>query len=184
MAEPADRTPLEGRFEAICGRRGVLVRRVSVGDVAQLDTLYVRVLHPPGVWTDGRNANERSIVLSVEHEGARVLLTGDIEEAGERLVVGLDCRAEVMKAPHHGSGTSSGADFIEAVSASDCVVTCAGPASSRVSFETLNRYAANGCRVWRTDILGGVRVSLEKNPPRIESVRRPPGEKRSDGSDG
>ncbi|MCX5770846.1 MAG: DNA internalization-related competence protein ComEC/Rec2, partial [Candidatus Hydrogenedentes bacterium] len=184
LAQTADRTPLEVRFEGLCAERGVPVRRVSAGDAMQLGAMAVRVLHPPSGWTDGRSANESSVVLSVEYEGARVLLTGDVEEAGERLVAWADCRAGVMKAPHHGSGTSSGVEFLDAVSASDCVVTCAGPASSRVSFETLNRYTANGCRVWRTDVLGGIRVNLEKNPPRIESVRRPPGEKRSDGSDG
>jgi competence protein ComEC len=178
MAATADRTPLEGRFEAVCARRGVPVRRVSAGDAAQLDTLAVRVLHPPGGWMEGRSANERSIVLSVEHEGTRVLLTGDIEEAGERLVAGLECRADVMKAPHHGSATSSGAGFLDAVSASDCVMTCAGPASVRVNYGSLARYRANGCRIWRTDVLGGIRVSLEKKPPKIESVRRPPAGKR------
>ena len=178
MAATADRTPLEVRFEAVCGRRGVPVRRVSAGDVAQLDTLAVRVLHPPPGWTDGHSANERSVVLGLDHEGARVLLTGDIEEAGEGLVAGLECRADVVKAPHHGSGTSSGSGFLEAISASDCVVTCAGSASARVNYGGLDRYRANGCRIWRTDVLGGIRVSLEKKPPTIESVRRPPGEKR------
>ena len=174
MPAAADPTPLEALFETLCGRRGVPVRRVSAGDAAHLDTLAVRVLHPPQGWTDGRGANDSSIMLSIEHDGARVLLTSDVEEAGERQVAMLDCRANVIKAPHHGSGTSSGAGFVEAVSASDCVVTCAGPPSARVNSEGLARYRAGGCRVWRTDVLGGVRVSLEEKPLRIESVRRPP----------
>jgi competence protein ComEC len=178
LPDSADRPPLEARFEVLCARVGVPLRRVAAGDSAQLDGLAVRVLHPPAGWAAGRNANDGSVVLSVEHGGNRVLLTGDIERAGEAEVARVECRADVIKAPHHGSATSSGPGLLDAVSASDCIVSCAGTASARVDPDVVARYRASGCEVWRTDVLGGIRVSLDTRPPKIESVRKPPAGKR------
>lgn len=160
----AGRTPLERHFETLCARRGVPVRRVEAGHAVRFDDLAVRVLHPPAGWTNGRSANDCSLVMSVERGQSRVLLTGDIEEEAERLVAGEDCRATVMKAPHHGSATSSSAFFVDAVAPAECVITCAGAPLNRVSRETIATYEARGCRVWRTDILGGVRVKLTDKP--------------------
>jgi len=167
------RTPLEKRFETLCAQSGVPVRRVEAGHVLQLDDINIRLVHPPADWTPGRPANDCSLVMLVERGKTRVLLTGDIEEEAERLVAGEDCRAAVVKAPHHGSTTSSTAFFVEAVAPADCVVTCAGAPVNRVSSKTLATYENRGCRVWRTDILGGVRVKLT-DEPEITSVRNWP----------
>ena len=54
---------------------------------------------------DGSTANDASVVLLAEVAGVRLLLTGDVEPAGQaalaRALPGL--RVDVLKVPHHGS---------------------------------------------------------------------------------
>jgi competence protein ComEC len=79
------------------------------------DGVVFEVLHP---FDAGLEGNDSSCVLRVSTDGASVLLTGDVSmgvevdlvaERPERL------RSSVLVAAHHGSNTSTGAEFLEAV---------------------------------------------------------------------
>ncbi|HEX4613536.1 MAG TPA: ComEC/Rec2 family competence protein, partial [Urbifossiella sp.] len=69
-------------------RRGTPTRAVSAGDVFTAGDVSFDVLHPPAVGPDGVE-NVRSLVLLVRHAGNTVLLTGDLEGAGQERVVAL-----------------------------------------------------------------------------------------------
>jgi competence protein ComEC len=107
--------------------------------------------------------NSRSCVLRVETRHGAALLTGDIEERDERRLVaaGAPLGAAALLAPHHGSGTSSSAAFLDAVRPAHAVFTVGyrnrfGHPKEAV----LARYAAAGANVWRTDRDGAVTVRL------------------------
>ncbi len=72
---------------------------------------------PPGA--SGLSRNDRSLVVRVDVAGGRrVLLPGDLEAAGEAALVAharAALCADVLKLAHHGSRTSSGAGFLQAV---------------------------------------------------------------------
>ena len=60
--------------------------------------------------------NNRSCVLKIEASGGSVLVTGDIEKKVEtRLLQHKQelLSADILIAPHHGSKSSSGVDFID-----------------------------------------------------------------------
>jgi competence protein ComEC len=61
--------------------------------------------------------NDASLVARVSLQGARLLVTGDIEARGEAALLGshADLHAEVLQLPHHGSRTSSTPGFLAAV---------------------------------------------------------------------
>lgn len=71
------------------------------------------------------NANDGSIVLKLIYGDSSLLLTGDAESAEEKeiLLSDMDLRADVIKAGHHGSRTSSGGDFLRAVGAGQVVIS-------------------------------------------------------------
>jgi competence protein ComEC len=124
------------------------------------DGVHFEVLHPPaGTWQAGTKPNTMSCVIRVQDSGGRsTLLTGDIEAAQERDLVerfGPRLRSNVLLVPHHGSQTSSTAEFLSAVAPEHAVVQ----AGYRGRFghphpAVLARYAAKGIAVVRTDHCG------------------------------
>jgi competence protein ComEC len=119
----------------------------------------VEVLHPlrprgEAPWYGELSENDNSLVLRVSLEGTRFLLAGDIEAEAETMLVdsGVDLRADVVKAPHHCSRTSSTEAFVRATQAKH--VVCSVGRGNRWGFphpEVVARWKAAGAEVWRTD---------------------------------
>lgn len=139
---------------------GPTPRILWAGAKAQVGRWRLTVLHPqPG---DRRGENDRSLVLLAEAQGARALLTGDVEEWAEHRLVsawGDSLRADVLKVAHHGSRTSSGATFLDAVRPRLALIS-AGPANPyhHPSGVVLERLAERHVPVLRTDRNGMIRV--------------------------
>jgi competence protein ComEC len=147
-------------------------RRCLRGASWQWDGVRFEVLHPVA----GRAAlrrNDESCVLRVEAGGRAMLLTGDIGRGVELVLVregGL--RAEALLAPHHGSRSSSSAEFLAAV-APRLAVAANGYRNrfGHPAAEVVERYAAEGARLLRTDRDGAVTVKLAPGAIEVERVR-------------
>ena len=91
------------------------------------DGVTVEVLNPPFPALTGTasDLDNNGLVLRVRLGNAAVLFTGDLFADGERLLMdrGAELSAGVVKLGHHGSETSSGASFLQAVSPSIAVVS-------------------------------------------------------------
>ncbi len=73
--------------------------------------------------------NNHSVCTLFTCAGENVLLTGDLEEKGERSLIEMNTLPEIdlYKAGHHGSGTSSCPEFLEVIKPETvCVCCCAG----------------------------------------------------------
>jgi competence protein ComEC len=137
--------------------------RCAAGMRWDWDGVRFEFLHPQPGW-EGARRNNQSCVLRVEAGGRAMLLTGDIERAAELALLRI-AQADVLLVPHHGSKTSSSAEFIAAVAPRWAVV----PAGYRNRFhhparEVLERYREAGVRVLRTDLDGAVTVTLRGEP--------------------
>lgn len=113
--------------------------------------------------------NNLSMVLRIAEGPQSVLFTGDIEAAGERTLLARTppsaLASSVLKGPHHGSRTSSSSAFIAAVRPQAVVLSLGY--HNRFGFpaaEVVDRYAAAGVRIFRTDRSGAVSVDLGKRP--------------------
>lgn len=97
--------------------QGGTVRWLKQGDRVPFAGAEVSVVWPPQGYAQG-NANNDSLLLHLRlPDGKRLLFCGDIESAAEDAVLAGDelLASDVMLIPHHGSATSSTADFVAAI---------------------------------------------------------------------
>jgi competence protein ComEC len=136
--------PVFRRLVQALDRRAIPRQAVGTGQRLQLGNVTLTFLWPPaGAVPTG--ANDDSVVLRVEYGRRTFLLTGDIEAAAERQLVAqpANLTCDVVKAPHHGSRSSSSVDFIRATQAAHVVFSV--PRQSPFGHphpEVVNRYAA------------------------------------------
>jgi len=146
---------------------GAQVEEVESGHAPfQLGEAQVEVLGPPKDRVLLEGVNDRSVVLRVRHGEVSFLLTGDVEEEGEAVLE--PGHATVLKAPHHGSRTSSTEDFVKKVRPR-FVVFCVGVAN-RFGFphaEVVDRYQQVGAKCLRTDVHGAVRFESDGHDVRV-----------------
>lgn len=149
-------------------RHGVPYRTVVRGDtLAALGGVRGVFLHPDPFFVSGASkahANDVSVVLRLSYGDFSILLTGDIEQKAEYAVVRMThapttLRSTVLKSAHHGSRTSSGIAFLNAVDP-EAVAVSAGTynAFGHPSPEIIQRYRRRGMEVYRTDRGGAVIV--------------------------
>ena len=157
------------------------------------DGVEFRVLHPgPDAYDPNRRIkeNDRGCVVRVAAAGGAALLTADIEARAELQLVRRErdaLRSDVLVVPHHGSRTSSTAEFLAAVSPAVAVASLGyRNRFNHPNAAVLARYEAAGIALRRTDLDGALRIVLPARgdgAPRVDplvphaaywSDRRPP----------
>ena len=152
------------KMVSMAEEKGVEVGWLTAGDRITAGDTVLTCLHP-GDGFEGET-NEASVTLSVEYDGCRMLLTGDLEGRGEEAV----CRAlkggagyDVLKAAHHGSKGSTSKEFLAAVRPALAIISCGrNNAYGHPHRETLDRLEAAGCRLLSTAENGAIYVRIRK----------------------
>lgn len=149
---------------------GVSWRTVQAGDSERYGEVEVRVLHPPVPdWERQRVRNEDSVVLEIRLGQVSVILPGDIGREGERAILPRlePGRLVVLKAPHHGSATSSTTELLDSLEPA-AVIFSAGR-NNRFGHPhpaVVERYKAIGAVLFSTAEDGAVFV--ESDGERVE----------------
>ena len=108
--------------------------------------------------------NNASAVLRLSFGETDFLFAGDAEAASENrmLASGMPLDAEVLKAGHHGSDTSTSPAFLAAVRPAFAVISCgAGNSYGHPSAAVLEALAGAGAAVCRTDTNGTITISTD-----------------------
>ena len=122
------------------------------------------------LWPDdvlNYNDNNGSCVIKVSDRFHSILLPGDIDKSIEKQLVDLypkQLQADILLAPHHGSNTSSSADFVDAVNA-QFVIFSQG-FMNRWRFpkqDVVDRYKAYNPVLFSTSSSGQVSFNIEYN---------------------
>lgn len=145
------------------------LQRCRRGQRWSWDGVEFEVLHPASM--DYRHDNDSSCVLRVVAAGGSALLTGDIQSDGEvtLLAAGL-APADIVIAPHHGSRTSSTADFVSATR--PALVLFPTGYRNRWGFprqDVVQRWRAAGAQTLSTPDSGAIEVRVSAGgvePPR------------------
>ncbi len=171
---------------ALAERLGSRVRTVGQGDAERVGDWNLQVLHPPAGPRPGGNSASLVVRACLDHcrssgkpparntlppvvasaaADACVLLTGDLDVAGERELLdgapraGADLGSEILKVGHHGSRTSTGPALLRAVAPAVALVS-AGRQNpyGHPAPEVVARIERRGTRVLRTDLHGRIEV--------------------------
>lgn len=142
------------------------------GERFTLDGVEFEILHPDTTWGWwGMDLNENSLVVRVTWGAFRALLTGDAGLPAESALAGRIGRVDLLKVGHHGSrGSTSEALLREIAPAAAIVSAGRGNRHGHPAPEALERLAAAGARVWRTDRDGTVRITVTPGAMRVQSA--------------
>jgi competence protein ComEC len=137
---------------------------VKSGDHSRMDDVDVMVWSPElPDWERQKVRNDDSIVIELRWRAVSILLTGDIGRAVEHSLSSIvPSPLRVVKVPHHGSLTSSSAEFVHA--AAPRVAVFSVGRSNRFGHpaaDVLDRYHDVGAEIFRTDQDGAVSVDTD-----------------------
>jgi competence protein ComEC len=130
-----------------------------------LDGVSVVALHPGRPdWERQKVRNEDSIVMDVRWRDLSVLLTGDIGRDTEAILARdlQPAALTILKVPHHGSRTSSSAEFLGALGP-DVAVFSVGRSNrfGHPAPDVLERYRDIGATILRTDRDGAIDIKTD-----------------------
>ena len=151
----------EQRVRAKFAQKGTTVEAVSVGSRTLVGDVEVAVMSPPLSPIMGTRSpeNENSVILLITYRGKTILLTGDVEEAGEGELL-RSVQAEIkdislLKVAHHGSDSSSTPDFVRRTHPGVAFISCGKRNRyGHPSLHVIRRFEVAGTHVYRTDQCG------------------------------
>ena len=124
--------------------------------------MSLRCIGPEMVLSESGNA--ASMVLQAEYGNFSMLLTGDVEGAGEKQLVksGRLGKCRILKAAHHGSKNSGTEEFLDAVEPQIVLISAGrGNRYGHPHEETLERLKSRNCQVYSTQQCGAVTIQSD-----------------------
>ena len=111
----------------------------------------------------GREEEDGCLMLRVSRGDYDTLITGDVPiETEAALTEAYDLSdTELFIAGHHGSKYASGDALLDALGAETAVISCGWNTYGHPTQETLDRLAAHGLEIRRTDLDGSVTLRME-----------------------
>ncbi|MDN4060952.1 DNA internalization-related competence protein ComEC/Rec2 [Massilia sp. YIM B02769] len=143
-------------------RKAAHHRRCVAGQRWTWDGIAFEMLQPSAASYEDASlkANARSCTLRISANGRAILLAADIEAAQEAQLLQAmpdKLRADVLLAPHHGSGTSSTPAFLAAVQPKIGVFQVGHRNRYKhPKRQVYERYGEHGIRRMRTDVSGAL----------------------------
>lgn len=116
------------RYHRRAARKGIPVVSLSAGDRVPLDPSIRLFIYGPNSPNASSNVNNRSLILELVYGDTEFLFMGDAEQGQEQQLISSYPNlsdTDFLKAPHHGSKTSSTAPFLNMASPSLSTVSLA-----------------------------------------------------------
>lgn len=120
--------------------------------------------------------NRDSLVNVLSIYGWRVMLTGDIDEQAEQQIVKTTHpqMVDVLKVAHHGSSTSSSAQWLQHFRPKHAVISAGrNNRFGHPTPEVIHRLQKSGSRIWRTDQQGAITFTFSPQGYQVETVLKP-----------
>lgn len=170
VASPAYRQLLQ-----LARMRGTKIVHLERGDSFTWGALRGEVLWPDTTSEVRQATNDDSLVIKVMYGAQALLLTGDIEKPIEHALTAehAPLAAGFLKVPHHGSATSSTAEFLELVRPSFAAISVGeNNPFNHPAPAAIERLRAVGAQVFRTDLDGAITLTTDGKTERVVTFRQ------------
>lgn len=149
--------PLRAKILALAENEGAEVRFLMDDTLVPLGEATLTLYAPLG---DG-GANEEGLSVLATCGGFDALVTGDMNSTVEKRLVkyGNLPDIELLAVGHHGSNYSSSEEFLLATKPDYAVISVGNNNYGHPAAETMERLAAAGCEIFRTDLMGTVSIT-------------------------
>lgn len=155
------------KFKNIVLDKGINVIFVKKGDKIKIDNeTYMDVLFPSNNLISDNILNNNSIVTKICYNNFSILFTGDVEEIAENEI----CRkynttnklkANILKVAHHGSKTSSTAEFIKMVKPQIALIGVGEKNKfGHPNDGVIQRLKNMNTKIYRTDKMGEIVIQI------------------------
>lgn len=161
LPDVEEQEPLRDEITALAAEKGVELMMISENTDIGLGAAALRVYAPLG--NGGGNEEGLSVLCTAGDFDA--LVTGDMNTAVEHRLVkygGLP-DIELLVAGHHGSKYATSEELLLAARPETAVISTGYNTYGHPAPETLERLAAAGCDIYRTDWSGTVTVTADSN---------------------
>ena len=168
----------------LAAEKEVPVLGMAAGNSLRIGQMQMTCL-APDAQEQSSDENNRSLVLLAEQEGVRVLFTGDMGEEEEERLLERTCgetrkvhhsdnlTAQILKVGHHGSATSTSADFLQAVSPGLAVISCGeNNRYGHPAPETVERLEEADARIYDTPETGAVLLQIKQGKIRVDCWKK------------
>lgn len=160
------------RFLDACEENGCRLEEAEAGRIISLGDARAEVIAP--LSSSYSSINDYSVSLFITHGKRSFIFTGDAEKYSENEMAmsGRLRHADVYKAGHHGSDTSSSPGFLEVISPSVAVISCGeGNSYGHPCDITLERIAEYTDKVYRTDLCGTIVIESDGEELAVRTER-------------
>ncbi len=146
---------------------GTEIRYLSAGDTLSFPSGSARVLWPEkGKVRSGQDANLYSLVLRLEIMGVSLLQTGDLDGTYEMYAA---APADLLKIAHHGSRSSTSAEFLASVAPRTALLSCDDEDRHARVLEEMG-----GIPLYSTALGGALTVRFSPSAYTVETFLPPP----------
>lgn len=149
--------------------RSVRVSQLKPGDLVKQGACSIEILHPQD--NQGlTDLNDLSLVMRIFLEDFSLLLTGDLTEKGERVLLNreVSVKADLLHVGHHGSANATSTAFLDAAGPRVALISAGlGNRYGHPHEEVLHRLAERHITICRTDESGAVSLKIGKGKVRI-----------------
>ncbi len=154
------------------GKKVTSIFYISAGMFLEFPGVKITCLHPDEHFVGKDNASSACYYLEIEDVG--ILLTGDVEGAGEDALLQSvqkckDISVSVLKVAHHGSRNSTSMEFLAEISPCVAIISCGrNNRYGHPHVETLGRLEQVGSYVFTTKERGAVSLELQDGQIRVK----------------
>lgn len=157
-------------------KRNIPIITLSRGDVLEFGKTFVEILYPEKDESEfAVSDNNHSLVLRISCGAKKILFTGDIEKETENFLSKNPAllKANVVKAAHHGSKTSSIQDFIRSTNAEYAIISVGKHSQfGHPHKEVVERWKNTGAKIYKTGEKGTVTISTDGKDFELQTFQK------------